>query len=99
MSTRWFARASSSGADGAWRVDGACTVEEFNRRFGPLLPEGEYETVAGLVLDRLGEIPEVGVEILLPGAAARGRAAQRAAGPLAARGDRSTGGAPGARLR
>lgn len=55
-----------SEADGNWRIDGACTVEEFNRRFGPLLPEGEYETVAGLILDRLGEVPEVGEEVALP---------------------------------
>lgn len=48
---------------GAWRVDGSCTIEEFNRRFGPLLPEGEYETVAGFVLDRVGEIPAAGERI------------------------------------
>jgi putative hemolysin len=53
--------------DGAWRIDGACTIEEFERRFGPLIPEGEYETVAGFFLDRLGEIPEVGTEIELVG--------------------------------
>ena len=52
---------------GAWRVDGTCTVEEFNRRLGGLLPEGEYETVAGLVIDRLGTIPSSGEEVLLPG--------------------------------
>jgi CBS domain containing-hemolysin-like protein len=52
---------------GAWRVEGTCTVEEFNRRLGGLLPEGEYETVAGLILDRLGLIPSPGEEVVLPG--------------------------------
>lgn len=52
---------------GAWRVDGACTIEEFNRRLGGLLPGGEYETVAGLVIDRLGAIPPPGEEVILPG--------------------------------
>jgi CBS domain containing-hemolysin-like protein len=52
---------------GAWRVDGTCTIEEFNRRLGALLPEGEYETVAGLVIDRLGAIPPPGEEVILPG--------------------------------
>ncbi len=52
---------------GAWRVDGTCTIEEFNRRLGGLLPEGEYETVAGLVIDRLGAIPPPGEEVILPG--------------------------------
>lgn len=51
----------------AWRVEGTCTVEEFNRRLGRLLPEGEYETVAGLILDRLGLIPAPGEEVVLPG--------------------------------
>ncbi len=52
---------------GARRVDGACTIEEFNRRLGASLPEGEYETVAGLVLDRLGAIPPPGEELEVPG--------------------------------
>jgi CBS domain containing-hemolysin-like protein len=51
---------------GAWRVAGTCTIEEFNRRLGGLLPEGEYETVAGLVIDRLGAIPSPGDEVVLP---------------------------------
>lgn len=51
----------------AFRVDGTCTVEEFNERFGELLPEGEYETVAGLFLDSVGRIPEEGDELSLPG--------------------------------
>jgi CBS domain containing-hemolysin-like protein len=60
------ARILSEG-DGAWRIEGTCTVEEFCRRFGPLIPEGEYETVAGFFLDRRGEIPEAGAELALPG--------------------------------
>jgi len=31
------------------------------------MPEGDYETVAGLVLDRLGRIPDVGDEVELDG--------------------------------
>ena len=49
--------------DGVWRVDGSCGIEELNRRLGPVLPEGEYETVAGFLLDRLGEIPAPGESI------------------------------------
>jgi CBS domain containing-hemolysin-like protein len=52
---------------GTWRIDGTCTIEEFNRRLGNLLPEGEYETVAGLVIERLGAIPPPGEEVTLPG--------------------------------
>jgi CBS domain containing-hemolysin-like protein len=31
------------------------------------MPEGGYETVAGLVLERLGRIPDVGDEVELDG--------------------------------
>ncbi len=54
-------------ADGSWRIEGTASVEEFNARFGPLLPEGEYETVAGFFLERAGRIPQVGDELSLPG--------------------------------
>lgn len=47
-------------ADGAYLVDGGMTIIEINDRLGDdgiALPEGEYQTIAGLVLHRLGEIP------------------------------------------
>ena len=31
------------------------------------MPEGDYETVAGLVLERLGRIPDVGDELEVEG--------------------------------
>jgi putative hemolysin len=34
---------------------------------GVALPEGDYATIAGLVLDRLGRIPEPGEQVDLPG--------------------------------
>ncbi|MCC7143983.1 MAG: hypothetical protein IT349_17955 [Candidatus Eisenbacteria bacterium] len=51
----------------AWSVEGTCRVDEFNQVV-PLLPEGEYETVAGLFLDRYGRIPIQADEIDLPSA-------------------------------
>jgi len=53
---------------GSYRVEGVCEVEEFNEKVREVLPEGEYETVAGLFLDRVGRIPQQGDEIELPGA-------------------------------
>ncbi|MBI2918471.1 MAG: HlyC/CorC family transporter [Chloroflexi bacterium] len=41
-------------------IDGALRIEEANEMLGIDLPEGDYETVAGFVLSRLGHIPEVG---------------------------------------
>ncbi|MFG3656442.1 hemolysin family protein [Streptomyces sp. NPDC047706] len=43
----------------AWDADGSCRVDVL-RRIGLDVPEGPYETVAGLVADLLGRIPAVG---------------------------------------
>lgn len=39
-------------------VDGFCSIEELNELLDEKLPEGDYDTVAGFVLDQLGRIPE-----------------------------------------
>jgi putative hemolysin len=48
--------------DGSWLVDGSLLVDEFLDGIGKaeLRGQGEYETVAGLVLDRMGSIPKAG---------------------------------------
>ena len=53
-------------------------VAEVNERFGWNLPQGEYETIGGLVLERLGRVPKPGdaiqagrVEIVVSRASAR----------------------------
>ncbi len=48
--------------DGSWLVDGALPIDRFVEELGldPGLLAGEYETVAGLVLDRMGSIPRAG---------------------------------------
>lgn len=45
---------------GTWRVDGSLHADEVFDTCGFVVPDGEYETLAGFVLDRLGRIPEVG---------------------------------------
>lgn len=50
----------------AWDVDGGCRVLTLRRR-GFDVPEGPYETVAGLVADLLGRIPAPGDRAELPG--------------------------------
>lgn len=51
---------------GTFRVEGACRIEEFNEQVAEVLAEGEYETVAGLFLDRVGRIPQPGDDLDLP---------------------------------
>ena len=47
--------------DGSYLVDGSLTLDQFSQELGfDLESFGDYETVAGLVLDRMGTIPRAG---------------------------------------
>ncbi|MFC1957689.1 hemolysin family protein [Chloroflexota bacterium] len=43
-----------------FQIDGGMRIEEANEEMGLGLPEGDYETVAGFILDLLGYIPRTG---------------------------------------
>lgn len=43
--------------EGRYLVPGGLRIDEAGARLGIELPEGEYETVAGFLMDRLGRIP------------------------------------------
>jgi CBS domain containing-hemolysin-like protein len=47
-------------ARGIYVVSARARVAEVNERFGWNLPQGEYETLGGLVLERLGRVPKPG---------------------------------------
>jgi len=53
-------------ANGALAMPGSFPMHDLHD-VGVSLPEGDYATVAGLVLDRLGHIPEPGERLTLPG--------------------------------
>lgn len=44
----------------AFEVEGNLTIAEVNERLGAEIPTGEYDTVAGFVLEQLGSVPEEG---------------------------------------
>jgi putative hemolysin len=46
-----------------FQIDGGMRIEEANEEMALELPEGEYETVAGFILDLLGHIPKPGQKI------------------------------------
>ena len=48
-----------------WLVDGGAAVDEVADTLGVELPEGEYVTFGGFVLDALGHIPEEGERLRL----------------------------------
>ena len=50
-----------------WRVSGLLRIDEVADATGYHAPEGEYETIGGLVLQQLGRIPVGGDEVQLAG--------------------------------
>lgn len=54
-------------SDGSVDVDGGLILQEFESVSGIQLPEGQYETVAGFVINRLGRLPETGDRVRIPG--------------------------------
>jgi CBS domain containing-hemolysin-like protein len=49
---------------GRFLVRGTLRIHQLEELFETPLPEGEYETIAGFVLDRLGHIPEPGERVV-----------------------------------
>ncbi|WNB85848.1 hemolysin family protein [Cellulomonas sp. ATA003] len=54
--------------DGTWVMAGDVHIDEVERAVGHDLPRDDYETIAGLVIERHGALPDVGttVELELP---------------------------------
>jgi putative hemolysin len=49
------------------RVDGGMSIYDVREELGLQIPEGDYETVAGFVLEQLGHIPREGETLTLDG--------------------------------
>ncbi len=50
-----------------FQIDGGMRIEEINEEMGLELPEGDYETVAGFMLNLLGHIPRQGEQLRYKG--------------------------------
>jgi CBS domain containing-hemolysin-like protein len=48
-----------------WEIPGRMEIEYFNALVGTALSETNVETVAGLIIERIGRIPEVGEEVII----------------------------------
>ena len=44
----------------SFRMDAGLAISDINEELDLKIPEGDYQTLAGFILDRLGRIPEVG---------------------------------------
>lgn len=53
----------AAGDERAFEVAGGLSISDANEQLALGLPAGEYETVAGFLLERLGRIPDEGAEI------------------------------------
>jgi putative hemolysin len=53
--------------DNRMRVHGTFTIDDFNERFGTVLPQEDYHTLAGLVFGMLGRAAEPGDEVQADG--------------------------------
>jgi CBS domain containing-hemolysin-like protein len=54
-----------TGHDGVWVMAGDTHVDEVERALGLDMPPGDRETIAGLVIEVLGSLPEVGETVTL----------------------------------
>jgi CBS domain containing-hemolysin-like protein len=54
-------------ADGAMLVHGRMPVDELDELLTDVLPDGDWDTVGGLLFDALGHVPEVGEGVELAG--------------------------------
>ncbi|MFU8896211.1 MAG: HlyC/CorC family transporter [Gammaproteobacteria bacterium] len=53
--------------DGAWRVDALTRIEDVNDELGTTFSDEEYDTIGGLVMNRLGRLPRKGESLELDG--------------------------------
>jgi CBS domain containing-hemolysin-like protein len=51
--------------DGGWTVEASMNIDEMERLVDADVPEGDYQTVGGLVIDALQRLPEVGDTVTL----------------------------------
>jgi putative hemolysin len=50
-------------ANGGWRADARIALDELNELLGLELPEGDWDTLGGLVFNLLGHVPEEGESV------------------------------------
>ncbi len=54
-------------AEGRWLLDGSVRIDTASEALGWDVPSGDYETIAGFVIDQLGRIPRTGSTVQMDG--------------------------------
>ena len=57
---------SKTNDDGSISTNARIECDEFNKLFNNLIPEGNYETLAGYIISKIGRIPNQGENLFLP---------------------------------
>ena len=52
--------------DGSIMVNARMDWEDFNEKYGNMIPEGDYESVGGYIISQLGRIPNKGEHLFMP---------------------------------
>lgn len=53
--------------DGSFLVNALTPIADFNERFDSHFSDDEFDTIGGMVVDRIGHVPELGEEVALGG--------------------------------
>ena len=56
----------SNNKDGSFHINGKLEYHIFNDKFGNLIPEGDYETISGYIINSIGRIPNKNEHVFLP---------------------------------
>lgn len=51
-------------SEGAFVVDGSTPIDEIAEALVEKIPEGDYDTIAGFIIEKLGKLPEEGEEVV-----------------------------------
>ena len=54
-------------SEGSFVVDGSTSIDEISEIIGLKVPDGDYDTIAGFISDRLGKVPIKGEYVILQG--------------------------------
>ena len=57
---------SEKSKDGSIIVDARTSWKDFNTKYGNIIPNGNYETIGGYIISKLGRIPNKGEHLFMP---------------------------------
>ena len=50
-------------SNGTFVVEGSASIDELEEIIGSKIPDGDYDTIAGFIIEQLGKVPDIGEQI------------------------------------